>query len=67
MVSSGGRGPTGSGASGWQAHVGGLADGVAGGWIFRERRPKVPAKPTPVTGSAAGLNCPGTQPGRSAP
>ena len=51
---------------GWQAHIGGLAGGVAAGWIFRERRPKAPAKPAPATGSTAGLNLPGTQPGRSA-
>jgi membrane associated rhomboid family serine protease len=47
---------------GWQAHIGGLAGGVAAGWIFRERRPKEPAKPAPVTG-ATGLNFPRTQPG----
>jgi hypothetical protein len=46
---------------GWQAHVGGLAGGVAAGWIFRDRRSKA-AKPDPVTGTA-GLNFPGTQPG----
>ena len=48
---------------GWQAHIGGLAGGVAAGWIFRERRPKA-AKPDPVTGTA-GLTFPGTQPGIS--
>ena len=52
---------------GWQAHIGGLAGGIAAGWIFRERRPKTPAKPAPATGSTAGLNLPGTQPGRPAP
>ena len=52
---------------GWQAHIGGLIGGVAAGWIFRERRPKAPAKPAPATGSTAGLNLPGTQPGRPAP
>jgi membrane associated rhomboid family serine protease len=52
---------------GWQAHIGGLVGGIAAGWIFRERRPKAPAKPAPATGSAAGLNLPGTQPGRPAP
>jgi membrane associated rhomboid family serine protease len=52
---------------GWQAHIGGLAGGVAAGWIFRERRPKAPAKPAPATASTAGLNLPGTQPGRPAP
>ena len=51
---------------GWQAHIGGLAGGVAAGWIFRERRPKAPAKPAPANGSTAGLNLPGTQPGRPA-
>ena len=52
---------------GWQAHIGGLAGGVAAGWIFRERRPKAPAKPAPATTSTAGLSLPGTQPGRPAP
>jgi membrane associated rhomboid family serine protease len=52
---------------GWQAHVGGLVGGVAAGWIFRERRPKAPEKPAPAAGSTAGLNFPGTQPGRPAP
>ena len=52
---------------GWQAHIGGLAGGVAAGWIFRERRPKAPAKPAAATGSTAGLNLPGTRPGRPAP
>src|SRR5215472_732614 len=51
---------------GWQAHIGGLAGGIAAGWIFRERRPKTPAKPAPATGSTAGLNLPGAQPGRPA-
>jgi membrane associated rhomboid family serine protease len=51
---------------GWQAHVGGLVGGVAAGWIFRERRPKPPAKPAPVAESTPGLNLPGTQPGRPA-
>src|SRR6266516_5099714 len=37
---------------GWQAHAGGLAGGVAAGWIFRERRPKAAAKPDPPTGTA---------------
>ena len=46
---------------GWQAHIGGLAGGVAAGWIFRERRPKT-AKPDPATGTA-GLNFPATRPG----
>ena len=47
---------------GWQAHIGGLAGGVAAGWIFRELRPKEPARPAPVTG-ATGLNFPRTRPG----
>jgi membrane associated rhomboid family serine protease len=46
---------------GWQAHLGGLIGGVAAGWIFRERRPRV-AIPDPVTGTA-GLSFPGTRPG----
>jgi membrane associated rhomboid family serine protease len=45
---------------GWQAHIGGLAGGVAAGWIFRDRRPK-PGKLDPATGTA-GLNFPGTTP-----
>ena len=48
---------------GWQAHIGGLAGGVAAGWIFRERRPKAPAKATPATGTTAGRSFPGTQAG----
>ena|SRR5215475_370338 len=48
---------------GWQAHIGGLAGGVAAGWIFRERHPKAPAKPAPATGTTSGLNFRGTQPG----
>ena len=58
---------------GWQAHIGGLAGGVAAGWIFQDRRPKpaTPAKPDPAAG-AAGLNFPGVNrgpgdPGGSAP
>jgi len=42
---------------GWQAHIGGLAGGVAAGWIFRERRSKAgsPARPAKVNpGSPAG-------------
>ena len=52
---------------GWQAHIGGLVGGIAAGWIFRERRPKAPAKPAPATGSTTGLNFPGARPGRPAP
>jgi membrane associated rhomboid family serine protease len=29
---------------GWQAHIGGLAAGVVGGWVFRDRR-RAPARP----------------------
>ncbi len=47
---------------GWQAHIGGLAGGVAAGWIFRERRPKAAAKPDPLTGTA-GPAFPGGQTG----
>jgi membrane associated rhomboid family serine protease len=28
---------------GWQAHIGGLAAGIIGGWIFRDRRATAPA------------------------
>jgi membrane associated rhomboid family serine protease len=45
---------------GWQAHIGGLAGGVAAGWIFRDRRPKA-AKPDQATGTAR-LGFPGTRP-----
>jgi len=48
---------------GWQAHIGGLAGGVAAGWIFRERRPKAPAKPATAAGTTAGPTFPGTQTG----
>jgi membrane associated rhomboid family serine protease len=43
---------------GWQAHIGGLAGGVAAGWIFREKRPKATRKPA-LAGSATGT-IPGT-------
>ena len=46
---------------GWQAHIGGLAGGVAAGWLFRDRRPKA-AKPDPATGTAR-LGFPGARPG----
>lgn len=36
---------------GWQAHIGGLAGGVAAGWIFRERRPR-PAGKLAAAGTA---------------
>jgi membrane associated rhomboid family serine protease len=52
---------------GWQAHIGGLVGGIAAGWIFRERRPKAPAKPAPATGSTTGLNFPDAWPGRPTP
>src|SRR5215472_7244339 len=52
---------------GWQAHIGGLVGGVAAGWIFRERRPKAPAKPALAAGGTGGLNSAGTQPGRPVP
>src|SRR5215469_3638147 len=51
---------------GWQAHIGGLVGGVLAGWLFRDKRPRAPTKPAPATGSTAGLNLPGTQPGRPA-
>jgi membrane associated rhomboid family serine protease len=46
---------------GWQAHIGGLAGGVAAGWIFRDRR-QGPARPDPAAGTA-GPGFPGTRPG----
>ncbi len=30
---------------GWQAHIGGLAAGVVGGWLFRDRRPAAARRP----------------------
>jgi membrane associated rhomboid family serine protease len=47
---------------GWQDHIGGLVGGIAGGWVFRERRPEgsvaakatselSPASPASATGS----------------
>ena len=35
---------------GWQAHIGGLAGGIAAGWLFRDRRPGVPRAPRPGSG-----------------
>jgi hypothetical protein len=46
----------------WQAHIGGLAGGVAAGWIFRERRPKATAKPGLLSGTT-GPAFPGGQTG----
>jgi len=38
---------------GWQAHIGGLVGGVACGWIFRDRRPRVDSRARPTRGSPA--------------
>jgi membrane associated rhomboid family serine protease len=38
---------------GWQDHIGGLVAGVAGGWIFRDRRARRAAAKVPVTGTPA--------------
>ena len=38
---------------GWQAHIGGLVGGVASGWIFRDRRPRVDSRARPTRGSPA--------------
>lgn len=40
----------------WVGHVGGLAGGVASGWLFRSRRAKAQVKPgrKPVSGTGAG-------------
>jgi membrane associated rhomboid family serine protease len=35
----------------WLAHLGGLIGGVAGGWIFRDRKGKATQKPKRTTGS----------------
>ena len=37
----------------WIGHIGGLAGGVAAGWIFRSRRDKAPAKPKKEPDSGA--------------
>jgi membrane associated rhomboid family serine protease len=37
---------------GWQDHIGGLVAGVAGGWIFRDRRARRPAAARATAGSA---------------
>jgi membrane associated rhomboid family serine protease len=51
---------------GWQAHIGGVAGGVAAGWIFRDRRDRGTREPaglpatrpgsTPAGGARAGLH-----------
>ena len=46
---------------GWQAHIGGLAAGVVGGWVFRDRR--TAAAKRPVSAAAPGGEVKGTQPG----
>jgi membrane associated rhomboid family serine protease len=55
---------------GWQAHIGGLAAGVVGGWIFRDRaarsRTAVSPSATPIatsvsSGSSRTTSLPGTQ------
>lgn len=45
---------------GWQAHAGGLAGGIASGWIFRDHRAKA-RRPAAAAAAAAGsLPAPGT-------
>jgi membrane associated rhomboid family serine protease len=46
---------------GWQAHVGGLAGGVLGGWLFRDKRPRA-APARPVTHNPAAVRSAGAQP-----
>jgi len=51
---------------GWQAHIGGLAGGVAAGWIFRDKRPKATGSPAPAvpgTGTIPGVTLPRPQAG----
>jgi len=47
---------------GWQAHIGGLAGGVASGWFFRDRRPRPAGRPVTAAGTTAGRNLPRTGP-----
>lgn len=35
----------------WQGHMAGFAAGIAGGWIFRERRPKITSGAPPSPGT----------------
>lgn len=46
---------------GWQDHLGGLIGGVAGAWIFRERRPRE-VTASPGGGGAGGDTLPATKP-----
>src|SRR5262249_6703949 len=48
---------------GWQAHIGGLAGGVGGGWTWGERPPRRRGKPATAAGTTAGPNFPGTRTG----
>jgi membrane associated rhomboid family serine protease len=55
---------------GWQAHIGGLAGGVAAGWIFRDKRPKATGSPAPAvpgTGTILGTTLPRPQSGLPKP
>ena len=40
---------------GWQAHIGGLAAGVVGGWVFRDRRSATAKRTVTAPGAAAGV------------
>src|SRR5271165_4864538 len=49
---------------GWQAHIGGLAAGVVGGWVFRDRRSATAKRA--VTAPRAGAGVAGPEPASAA-
>ena len=51
---------------GWQAHIGGLAAGVVGGWIFRDRRSTAGKRAMTTTTPTAVTRPAGAEPGSTA-
>ncbi len=49
---------------GWQAHIGGLAAGVVGGWVFRDRRAVAAKRAATAARASAGITSP--EPGSAA-